>query len=52
VVEAAAEKGATTLLMPVTTRKQLADLNDDVATKVTIVYYSEVKDALVKALME
>jgi ATP-dependent Lon protease len=52
VVEAAAEKGATTLLMPVTTRKQLADLGDDVATKVTIVYYSEVKDALVKALME
>lgn len=29
-----------------------ADLGDDVATKVTIVYYSEVKDALVKALME
>jgi ATP-dependent Lon protease len=38
--------------MPVTTRKQLADLNDDVATKVTIIYYGEVKDALVKALME
>lgn len=52
VVEAAADKGATTLLMPVTTRKQLAELGDDVATKVTIVYYSEVKDALVKALME
>jgi len=52
VVEAAADKGATTILMPVTTRKQLVDLGDDVATKVTIVYYSEVKDALVKALME
>ena len=52
VVEAAHEKGATTILMPVTTRKQLADLGDDVATKVTIIYYSEVKDALLKALME
>ncbi len=52
IVEAAADKGASTILMPVTTRKQLADLGDDVATKVTIVYYSEVRDALLKALME
>ncbi len=52
VVEAAADKGATTILMPVTTRKQLADLSDDVATKVTIIYYGEVKDALAKALAE
>lgn len=52
VVEVAADKGATTLLMPVTTRKQLVDLPDEIATRVTIIYYGEVRDALLKALME
>ena len=50
IVESAAEKGAKTVLMPVATRKQLSDLPDDVATKVTIVYYSDARDALLKAL--
>jgi ATP-dependent Lon protease len=52
VVEVAADKGATMLLMPVATRKQLIDLPDEIATKVNIIYYGESRDALLKALME
>jgi len=36
IAELAVERGATTLLMPVTCRKQLYDLSDDMATKVDI----------------
>ena len=35
VVELAVEKGASVVLMPVSARKQLFDLSDDMATKVT-----------------
>ncbi len=52
VVEAAADKGAKTLLMPVTSRKQLIDLPDEIATRVTLVFYSDARDALLKALAE
>jgi len=52
IVESAADRGAKLLLMPVATRKQLFDLADDVATRVTIVFYSDVRDALLKALNE
>ena len=52
VVEAAADKGAKTLLMPVATRKQLNDLPDEIATRVTIVFYGDVRDALLKSLAE
>ena len=52
VVENAADKGAKTLLMPVATRKQLNDLPDEIATRVMIVYYSDARDALIKALNE
>jgi ATP-dependent Lon protease len=38
------------LLMPVATRKQLVDLPDDVATRVTVIFYSDARDALLKAL--
>lgn len=51
-VELAIEKGATTVLIPVTCRKQLLDLSDDMATKVNIVFYSDAADALSKALLE
>lgn len=47
--EIAVEKGATTLLMPVSCRRQLVDLTDDMATKINIQYYSDVSDALLKA---
>ncbi|MBK1644334.1 TIGR02688 family protein [Thiocapsa imhoffii] len=52
VVEAAADKGAKTILLPVTTRKQLIELDDDIATRVTVVFYSDARDALLKALIE
>jgi ATP-dependent Lon protease len=52
IVEAAADKGAKTLLMPVATRKQLNDLPDEIATRVTIVFYSDARDALLKSLAE
>ena len=46
----AGEKGATSLLMPVSARKQLFDLSDDMATKITIQFYSDPREALLKAL--
>jgi len=52
VVELAVEKGAATLLMPVSSRRQLYDLSDDMATKVDVQFYLDVRDALLKALME
>jgi len=52
IVEAAADKGAKTVLLPVTTRKQLVELDDDIATRVTVVFYSDARDALLKALIE
>jgi len=50
--EIAVEKGATALLMPVTSRKQLLDLSDDMATKIDVQFYSDARDALMKALVE
>ncbi len=52
IVEVAADKGAKMILMPVTTRKQLVELADDIATRVTVVFYSDARDALLKALIE
>ena len=50
--EIAVEKGATTLLMPVSCRRQLFDLSDDMATRVDIQFYMDAKDALLKAMAE
>lgn len=50
--ELAVEKGASGLLMPVACRKQLVDLSDDMATKVDIQFYSDARDALLKAMVE
>lgn len=50
IAELAVIKGATTLLLPVSSRKQLFDLSDDMATKIDIQFYSEARDALLKAL--
>ena len=49
-VELAAGKGASHVLMPVSARKQLVHLPDDIATDVTLLYYADASDALVKAL--
>ena len=52
VAELAVEKGATTLLMPISARKQLFDLPDALATKISIEFYADSKDAFLKALVE
>jgi ATP-dependent Lon protease len=52
IAEIAVEKGATALLMPVSCRRQLFDLSDDMATKVDIQFYSDARDALLKAMVE
>jgi ATP-dependent Lon protease len=51
-VELAVEKGASTVLIPVSCRRQLFDLSDDMATKVDIQFYSDARDALLKAMVE
>ena len=52
IAEIAVEKGATSLLMPVACRRQLVDLSDDMATKIDIQFYSDSRDALLKAMAE
>lgn len=52
IVEIGVEKGATALLMPVSCRRQLFDLSDDMATKVDIQFYSDARDALLKGMAE
>lgn len=52
IAELAVEKGATILLMPVTARRQLYDLSDDMATKIDIQFYQDARDALLKALAD
>lgn len=52
IAEIAVEKGATALLIPVTCRRRLLDLSDDMATKVDIQFYSDARDALLKAIVE
>jgi ATP-dependent Lon protease len=50
--ELAVEKKAKSLLMPVTCRRQLNDLSDEMATKLDIEFYLDAKDALLKALAQ
>jgi ATP-dependent Lon protease len=50
VVETAIEKGAASILMPISSRRQLNDLPDDLAAKITIHYYLDARDALLKAI--
>jgi ATP-dependent Lon protease len=52
VAELAIEKGATTLLMPISARRQLNELSDEMATKISVLYYTEPREALIKALAE
>ena len=52
VAEIAVEKGATSLLMPVACRRQLVELSDDMATKIDIQFFSDARDALLKAMAE
>jgi ATP-dependent Lon protease len=50
VAEMAIEKGATTLLIPVSARKQLNDLSDEMAMKISVLFYADGRDALLKGL--
>jgi ATP-dependent Lon protease len=52
IAEIAVEKGAAVLLMPISCRRQLFDLSDDMATKIDIQFYSDARDALLKAMIE
>ena len=51
-VELAVEKGAVAVLMPVACRRQLNDLSDEMATRVDVQFYSDARDAVMKALVE
>ena len=48
--ELAVEKGAIQLLVPISARRQLNELSDDTAAKLSILYYADAKEALLKAL--
>jgi len=50
--ELAIEKGAKSLLLPVSCRRQLFDLSDEMATKLDIEFYQDGRDALLKALAD
>jgi hypothetical protein len=50
VAEIAVEKGATMLLIPISARRQLNELSDEMAMKLTILYYADAREALIKAL--
>lgn len=52
VVELAVEKGASLVLIPVSARKQLVDLSDEMATKVNVLFYGDVREAFVKAIAD
>jgi len=52
IAEMAVEKGATALLMPVSCRRQLIDLSDDMATKIDIQFYSDARDGFLKAIAD
>lgn len=52
IVELAVEKGAQGVLLPVSSRKQLIDLSDEMATKVDVQFYADARDAMLKALVE
>jgi ATP-dependent Lon protease len=52
VVEVAAEKGAKSIMVPVSSREQLINLPNEIVTKLNIQYYSEASDVLFKAMQE
>lgn len=51
VAELAVEKGASQLLMPISARRQLLDLPDEMATRINVVFYANTGDAVAKAIL-
>ena len=45
-------RSASVILMPVSARRQLFDLSDDMATRINVQFYSDTPDVLLKALLE
>jgi ATP-dependent Lon protease len=52
IAELAIDKQAQTLLMPVSARRQLNDLPDELWTRISIEFYKDTADAVFKALVE
>lgn len=52
IAELAIDKQAQTLLIPVSARKQLNELPDDLWTRISIEFYKDAADAVFKALVE
>jgi ATP-dependent Lon protease len=52
IAELAVNKQAQTLLMPVSARRQLNELPDELWTKISIEFYEDGADAVFKALVE
>jgi ATP-dependent Lon protease len=52
IAELAVDKQAQTLLIPVSARRQLNELPDELWTKISIEFYKDAADAVFKALME
>ncbi|MEP7142223.1 MAG: S16 family serine protease [Ferruginibacter sp.] len=50
--ELSIKKGATTILIPLNARKQLNELSDNMITKINIQYCTDLKDCLIKALLD
>lgn len=50
-VERAFEKGADAVLLPVSCRRSLSELSDDLATRVQVLFYADPSDALRKVLL-
>ncbi len=50
--ELAAEKGATAIVLPVSSGKQMNEMSDDLAARMTVIYYTDPIDALLKVLGE
>ena len=51
-IGAAVEQGARGVLLPVSWRRAAAGISDEVATRLEIVFFSDARDALGKALQE
>ena len=52
VAELAVEKGAVTILMTISACNQFFELPDELATKVSIEFYGDLKDAYLKGVAE
>jgi len=50
--ELAAEKGASVIVLPVSSRKQMNEMSDELAARLTVIYYTDSRDALLKVLGE